>query len=238
MIRLIATIAVALAGVRWMRRGPYRLRSSRELAAVGYNYSKLMALSAVFGVALSGVAAGFAWAVASRDSAVLVGVATVVWLVQVTPSVFEAMLLASYRKRRNVAALFFLRRLRLQLASGKSLTAAAQLAAQRETDPAFEPVRAAVHAALASRGDALETIARALAGSPVEVMLGTATVAERTGTAAGRDLDELIDRAVAALESERRVGIDKLGRQVNTYGTVASLLPIAPITLSLVTTIT
>ena len=234
MTRLLFAAAVAAAAVMWLWNGPWRIRNARELFAIGYDNVRLQWVSAALTAALAGCAAAVVLALSGTGAALMTATAAAAFGVQLLPRTLEAGLLASFRTRRDRTALFFLRRLRLEVAGGTPLNDAARAAAQAETDPAFEPVRSAVHTAAITRTEPLLAIARSLAGSPVDTILATAASAERAGSAAGRDLDDLIDRAVSALEDERRLGIEKLGRATNTAGTFAMMLPMAPLLASMI----
>ena len=234
MTRLAFAAAATVAALMWLWKGPWRIRNPRELGALGYGNARLQTISAALSLIAAVAAAAVAAVLSDNGTALLVGITAAAFLVQLVPRFLEAVMLASFRKGRDRAALFFLRRLRLLLAGGTPLNDAAREAAQAETDPAFGPVRAAVHAAANTRTEPLLAIARALAGSPVDTILGTATSAERAGSAAGTDLDDLMDRAVATLEDQRRLSIERLERSINTFGALVSMLPILPLLLSMI----
>ena len=233
MSRYVFAGALSTVAIYWLWHGPWRIRNARELLAVGYDNTKLQTASATVAAVLAVCTGTVVNVTSDPHTALMTAITVAAVLIQVLPRLLEAVFLASFRKRRDRSALFFLRRLRLQVAGGTALNDAARAAAQAETDPAFEPVRSAVHAAANTRTEPLLAIARSLAGSPVDTILGTAASAERSGSATGADLDDLIDRAVEALEDERRLGIDKLGRAINTYGTFAMMLPMVPLLLSM-----
>ena len=238
MTRLVLGLVATAAALRWWHKGPYRIRNPRELNAINYTTRSLATITIAYtvGATMSAAAIGYLF-LESTTAATLAGFTALVWTPQLSPPLIEAGALANYRRRRNRAALFFLRKLRLGIASGDNVRTAAQVAAQQMTDRTFSDVAAAVDRAVRSGRSPLEAIARQLAGSGVETLLAATAAAERSGAGASGRLDNLIVRALSALEDERRITIDKLGRRTSTVSTATTMLATLPLILSIVATL-
>ncbi len=236
-VRFAVALLGAFAAVRWLRSGPYQVERRRELEAVRLSPFGLQLISAMFAGLAAGVFGVMGWALGSRDLAVGGAALSLLWLPQLLPRRLEASFASVYRARRDRCSLFFLRRLRLLVSGGVGLRQASQLAAQEETDPAFGPVAASVHEAIAQMADPLQAIAKHLAGGPAEVLLGTAISADQSGGQAGGHLDDLLRRTASALEGERRIGIEKMGGFAKTVSTMTTLLVTAPMMMSVLSTL-
>ena len=234
MTRIAIAIVCGLSALQWIHRGHYRIRNRRELEAVGYTDRTIGSLTAGL-TAAAGTATGLISQIsgASTQGTIAWCLGVMVWMPHIAPPFIEHSALVSYRKRRNRAALFFLRRLQLSIAGGESIRGAAQIAAQDMTDRAFSDVAAAVHAAIAARQSPLDAIARQLAGSGIETLLAATAAAEGTGARTHGRLDELISRAVQSLESDRRVDVERLGRSVNTLTATSMMLGTIPLVLAI-----
>ena len=238
MTRLVIAIVCGLSALQWIRRGHYRIRNRRELEAVDYTERTVGILTAALTVAAVLTTALLAQMTgASTQGTVAWCLGTMVWTPHIAPAFIEHTALASYRKRRNRAALFFLRRLQLGIAGGESIRGASQIAAQDMTDRAFSDVAAAVHSAIAARESPLDAIARQLAGSGVETLLAATAAAEGTGARTHGRLADLVSRAIASLEHERRVSVEKLGRSVNTLTATSMMLGTIPVVMAILGTL-
>ncbi|WP_419944427.1 type II secretion system F family protein [Candidatus Poriferisodalis sp.] len=223
LVGLCSAAAAGLVGGSERRR-----RNRRRLAALGWTTPRLAVLAAV--VAVSTV--GIAFAASTRFSAdaaaspalalawsLLVAVAAA-WAV---PGLVATSALSGNRRRLDDAVLLWLRRIRLFVAAGHPISVAVLDAAERVSDPAFAPAAGAVNAAVLGGRDPLAAVAAQLADSPTASLLRTVDAAERSGAAASRLLDRVLDRVVRAMDDRRRESIDRLGRSV---GASASLLAV------------
>ena len=235
MMRLLAAAACTGAALWWLLRGPWQVQARRELDAVGFGPSSVHV--SAWGLAgCLGVCAGIiAFSRGGADIALLVSVPLTMWTGALLPRVLETWVVSSYRVRRDQAALEALRRMRLLVAGGVALRVAAQRAAQDQTDPAFGPIAAEVDEAVRELKNPLTAIGSHLSSGPASTLLGAAESSQEGGSEAGRHLDHLLGRAVAALEGERRVKVDRLGRSAANTATITTMLAMMPLMLSLLT---
>ena len=91
--------------------------------------------------------------------------------------------------------------------------------------------------ALAAGHDPLSAAEAHFAGSPAETVVGTLAAAERGGAAATGLIDRLIAQAVQALEDNRRVRIEALGRSVAGTGTLVAVTASAVVVVALLASI-
>ena len=209
---------VELAAAGWP---PARLRTASVVVA-----SMVVVVILVFGTLVSGVRAG-----------VLLAAAAAPWLLVAAAPLLRAGVLAGYRARRDAALLEWLRRIRLYVAAGRPINDAAVEAAERVEEPAFAPAATSISPALAAGRDPLTAASEHFAGSPAETLVGTLAAAERGGAAASSLIDRLIAQAVQALEEDRRVRIEALGRSVAGTVTLAALAASAVVVIALLASV-
>lgn len=204
-----------------------------ELAAVGWPPARLRAATVVATAAAAVVSFAVGTAAAGARAGALAAVAVVLWAPVATSVTLRGIVLAGYRSRRDAALLEWLSRIRLYAAVGRPINDAAVEAAERVESPAFAPAATSINLALAAGRDPLAATASHFAGSPAETLVATLVTAERGGAAATDLIDRLIGQAVQALEDQRRVRIEGLGRAVATTTTLAALTASAVVVLAL-----
>ena len=204
-----------------------------ELTAAGWPPTKLRTASIVATVGVVGliVVAGTV-AVAFRAGA-LAAVAVALWVPVGTARLLRGAVLAGFRVRRDAALLEWLRRIRLYVAAGHPINDAAVEAAERVEAAAFAPAATSISLALASGSDPLTAASAHFAGSTAETLVGTLAAAERGGAAASGLIDRLIAQAVQALEDQRRVRIEALGRVTSNTATLAAVTASAVVVVAL-----
>ncbi len=208
-----------------------------ELTAAGWPPDRLRTASIVATSLAAAVAMAAGTLLADYRSGALAA-ATVCWWVPVAaPPLLRGTVLSGYRARRDAALLEWLRRIRLYVAAGRPINDAAVEAAERVEAPAFAPAATSINLALASGVDPLSAASTHFAGSAAETLVGTLAAAERGGAAATSLIDRLIAQAVYALEDDRRVRIEALGRSVAGTGTLAAITASAVVVLALIASV-
>lgn len=195
-----------------------------ELAAVGWSSARIAALSLITAAALTAMVLLAGTAAAGVRVGAAAALAVAVWTPHVMPKLIRAALQTGYRSQRDRALIGWLRRIRLLVAAGRPINAAAVEAAARISDPAFSPCAEAIAAALSTGRDPMVAASRYVAGSPAEILFGTLISAEAGGAAAISLIDRLLAQAAAALEADCRDRIDRLGRSNNTTASVIAAL--------------
>ena len=229
--------AGAGAAIRLVLCGAPRAANTVELAAAGWPPARLRTASvaatslvAVVIVVAGTILAGF-------RTAAPAAVAVSPWVPVVAAPLLRAMVLSGFRARRDAALLEWLRRIRLYVAAGRPINDAAVEAAERVEAPAFAPVATSINLALASGRDPLGAASVHFAGSSAETLVGTLAAAERGGAAATGLIDRLIAQAVQALEDQRRVRIEALGRSVAGTGTLVAVTASAVVVIALLASV-
>ena len=208
-----------------------------ELAAAGWPPHRLRVASVVVTSLAVGVIVVAGTILAGYRSGALAAVAVSVWVPVIASPLLRRMVLSGYRARRDAALLEWLRRIRLYAAAGRPINDAAVEAAERVEAPAFAPAATSINLALASGMDPLSAASAHFAGSPAETLVGTLAAAERGGAAASGLIDRLIAQAVSALEDQRRVRIEALGRSVAGTGTLAAITASAVVVVALLASV-
>ena len=234
-MRLVAAAAGFGAAVWWLTRGPWKPQARRELDAVGFGPAAVHATAWFMAASVSLAAALAVHQRVGRDAAVLAAATILPWAGAVLPRAVELSAVSSFRVRRDRAALAVLRRMRLLVAGGVPLAAAAQQAAQDEPDPAFGPISADVHLAVEAMASPLTAIGTHLSAGPASTLLAAAESAEAGGSESGANLDALLGRAATALEGERRIVIETLGRWAMTVATITTVLATGLLMVALMT---
>lgn len=153
------------------------------------------------------------------------------------PRVLRAVVGARYVRRRDAATLLWLRRIRLLVAGGKPTNAAVLEAAEHVVDPAFRPMAGAINLAVATGRDPLAAAAIKLRGSATAALVGTVDAAERSGAAASELIDQVLARALRALDAQHRERIDQLARLGATTASLNAILAGTVVVLMVVTTL-
>ena len=199
---------------------PPEYHDAEDLAAAGWTPSRVLAVSWVLGAA--GALSVFAGLVLVTGSgaAPAVAVAVGAWVPALLPARLRRAILRSHSRQQAGALHSWLRRVRLYTAVGLPMRDAVVKAAHQTTEGAFTPVAGAIAIALEGGRDPLTAAAQRVRGSAAETLLGTVDTVERTGAAATRLIDHVVDRAItvyAAVVAERT---DRLGRITGTLGTI------------------
>ena len=208
-----------------------------ELAAAGWPPHRLRAASVLATVLAAGAIVVAGTLLTGYRSGVLAALAVSVWVPVAASPLLRGMVLSGYRARRDAALLEWLRRIRLYTAAGRPINDAAVEAAERVEAPAFAPAATSINLALASGADPLGAASAHFAGSPAETLIGTLAAAEQGGAAATGLIDRLIAQAVHALEDDRRVRIEALGRSVSGTGTLAAITASAVVVVALLASV-
>jgi type II secretory pathway component PulF len=204
-----------------------------ELAAVGWPPARLRTATVAASVAVTGMALIAGMAVANTQTGMLTAFAAALWAPVATAPLLRGVVLASFRSQRDGALLEWLRRTRLYCAAGRPINDAAVAAAERVKTPAFAPAATTINLALAAGRDPLAAAVEHFAGSAAETLVATVAAADRGGAAATDLIDRLISQAVKALEDERRVRIEALGRAVTGTATLSAATASAVVVLAL-----
>ena len=220
----LTAVAGAAAALRLVLTDAPRPANTVELAAAGWSPRTLRASTGVLAAAAACVTFAAAAAAAGPRSGALAAVAVALWAPVACSPLVRSLVLAGSRARRDAALLEWLRRVRLYAAAGRPINDAALEAAERVQSRAFATVSASINLALAGGREPLAAAASHFAGSAAETLVGTLAEAERSGAAAADLIDRLVAQAVAALEDQRRVRYEALGRSVATTLTLASLI--------------
>lgn len=199
---------------------PPEYHDAEDLAAAGWTPSKVLAVSWV--MAAAGALSVFAGLVVTTGSgaAPMVAVAVGAWLPALLPARLRRAILRSHSRRQAGALHSWLRRVRLYTAVGLPMRDAVVKAAHQTTEPAFTPVASAIAIALEGGRDPLTAAAQRVRGSAAETLLGTVDTVERTGAAATRLIDHVVDRAITVYAAAVAERTDRLGRTTGTLGTI------------------
>ena len=233
----LTAVSGAGAAVRLVLTAAPRRANTVELAAAGWPPHRLRAASVVATVLAAGVIVAAGTILVGLRAAVLAAVAVSVWVPAAASPLLRGMVLSGYRARRDAALLEWLRRIRLYTAAGRPINDAAVEAAERVEAPAFAPAATSINLALASGVDPLSAASAHFTGSAAETLVGTLAAAERGGAAAAGLIDRLIAQAVHALEDDRRVRIETLGRSVAGTGTLAAITASAVVVIALLSSV-
>ena len=233
----LAAVSGAGAAVRLVLTAAPRRANTVELAAAGWPPHRLRAASVMATVLAAGVIVVAGTILAGFRAGASAALAVSVWVPVASSPLLRGMVLSGYRARRDAALLEWLRRIRLYAAAGRPINDAAVEAAERVEAPAFAPAATSINLALASGVDPLSAAAAHFAGSAAETLVGTLAAAERGGAAAAGLIDRLIAQAVHALEDQRRVRIEALGRAVAGAGTLAAVTASAVVVLALLASV-
>lgn len=204
-----------------------------ELAAAGWHPARLRGASVVATAAVAVLLAVAGTLVAGARAGLLGAVTAALWAPVTSAPLLRGMVLAGFRARRDAALLEWLRRIRLYAAAGRPINDAAVEAAERVEAPAFAPAATSINLALASGRDPLTAVSAHFAGSAAETLIGTLAAAERGGAAASDLIDRLVSQAVQALEDQRRVRIEALGRVTSNTATLAAVTASAVVVVAL-----
>lgn len=230
----LVVLAGAAAAVRLALTETPRPANTVELAAAGWPPRTLRIADAMVTVALVGTTLGVLAALIDVRRGVLAAIAVALWAPVAARPLLRQMVLAGFRTRRDEALLEWLRRIRLYCAAGRPINDAALEAAERVESPAFAPAATSINLALASGQDPLGAAAAHFVGSAAETLVATLAEAERGGAAATDLIDRLIAQAVLALEDQRRIRIEQLGRAVGNTATLAAVVTSAVVVLALI----
>lgn len=204
-----------------------------ELAAVGWPPARRRAATVVAAVAAAGLVLIAGAAVADIRAGTLAAIATALWAPVAAAPLLRGVVLAGFRTQRDGALLEWLRRTRLYCAAGRPINDSAVAAAERVKTPAFAPAATTINLALAAGRDPLAAAVGHFAGSTAETLVATLAAADRGGAGATDLIDRLISQAVKALEDDRRVRIEALGRAVTGTATLAAVAASAVVVLAL-----
>ena len=229
----LAVASGTAAALRLVLTAAPRPANTVELAAVGWPPARRRAMTVAATAAASGLVLIAGIALANPRASALAAVAVALWVPVATAPLLRGLLLASYRSQRDSALLEWLRRIRLYCAAGRPINDAVVAAAERVEVPAFAPAATAINLALASGRDPLTAATSHFAGSSAETLLATLAAADRGGAAATDLIDRLISQAVKALEDDRRIRIEALGRAVASTATLAAVTASAVVVLAL-----
>ena len=216
----VAVISLVSLGVVLAVTDPPEYHDAEDLAATGWTPSRVSAVS--WGMATVGgmaVFAGLAVTTGAR-SAPVAALAVAAWVPVLLPPRLRQMILRAHHRHQAGALHSWLRRVRLYTAVGLPMRDAVVRAAHQTTERAFTPVASAIAVALEGGRDPLTAAALRVRGSAAETLLGTVDTVERTGTAATRLIDHVIDRAVAVYSAAVTERTDRLGRTTGTLGTI------------------
>ncbi len=233
----LTAISGAGAALRLVLTAAPRRANTVELAAAGWPPARLRTASVVATPLIAGVIMVAGSLLAGFRNGALVAAAVSLWVPVATAPLLRGIVLSGYRARRDAALLEWLRRIRLFTAAGRPINDAAVEAAERVEAPAFAPAATSINLALAAGHDPLSAAEAHFAGSPAETVVGTLAAAERGGAAATGLIDRLIAQAVQALEDNRRVRIEALGRSVAGTGTLVAVTASAVVVVALLASI-
>ena len=233
----LTAISGAGSALRLVLTAAPRRANTVELAAAGWPPARLRTASVVATPLITGVIMVAGSLLAGFRNGALVAVAVSLWVPVATAPLLRGIVLSGYRARRDAALLEWLRRIRLFTAAGRPINDAAVEAAERVEAPAFAPAATSINLALAAGHDPLSAAEAHFAGSPAETVVGTLAAAERGGAAATGLIDRLIAQAVQALEDNRRVRIEALGRSVAGTGTLVAVTASAVVVVALLASI-
>lgn len=233
----LTAMSGAGAALRLVLTGPPRTANTVELAAAGWPPARLRAASVAATPLIAGVIVAAGSLLSGFRTGAMAAVAVSLWVPVAVAPLLRRVVLAGFRARRDAALLEWLRRIRLFVAAGRPINDAAVEAAERVEAPAFAPVATSINLALVSGRDPLGAASAHFAGSAAETLVGTLAAAERGGAAATGLIDRLISQAVQALEDQRRVRIEALGRSVAGTGTLIAVTVCAVVVIALLASI-
>lgn len=233
----LAVVSGAGAALRLVLTAAPQEANTVELAAAGWPPNRLRGASAAATSLVAATVLAAGTLLAGYRAAALAAVGLSLWVPVAAAPLLRATVLSGYRTRRDAALLEWLRRIRLYVAAGRPINDAAVEAAERVEAPAFAPAATSINLALASGVDPLSAASTHFAGSPAETLVGTLAAAERGGAAATGLIDRLIAQAVHALEDDRRIRIEALGRSVAGTGTLAAITASAVVVIALLSSI-
>ena len=223
----------AAAALRLVLADPPRPANTVEMAAVGWPPARLRAMTAAATATVSGLVLIAGAALSGVRASALATVAVALWTPVAAAPLLRSLVLAGFRSQRDAALLEWLRRTRLYCAAGRPINDAAVAAAERVEAPAFASAATTINLALAAGRDPLAAAIGHFAGSPAETLVATLAAADRSGAGATDLIDRLISQAVKALEDDRRVRIEALGRAVTGTATLAAVTSSAVVVLAL-----
>ena len=229
----LTVVSGTAAALRLALTGAPQPTGTVELAAVGWPPARLRAATAAGSVAVAGLVLIAATATAGVRAGTLAAIATALWAPVATTPLLRSLVLAGFRSQRDGALMEWLRRTRLYCAAGRPINDAAVAAAERVRTPAFAPAATTINLALAAGRDPLAAAVGHFAGSTAETLVATLAAADRGGAGATDLIDRLISQAVKALEDDRRVRIEALGRSVTGTATLAAVTASAVVVLAL-----
>ncbi len=154
-----------------------------------------------------------------------------------TPRVLRSVVSQRYVRRRDAALLLWMRRIRMLVANGQPISAAALDAAEQVSEPAFKPLAGAINLAVTTGRDPLNAAAAKLEGSQAAALLGAVSVAERSGAGANELIDRVLQRVLRSLDADRRERIDRLGRMGATTASLTTILAGGVVVLMVVATL-
>lgn len=216
----VAVSSLICLGVFLVVTDPPENHDAEDLAAAGWTPLRVSVVAWVLGI--SGALAftvGLVLLTRARAAPAL-GVAMAAWGPVVIPPYLRQAILRAHDRRQAGALHSWLRRVRLYTAVGLPMRDAVVHAAHQTTERAFTPVASAIAVALEGGRDPLVAAAQRVRGSGAEALLGTVDTVERTGTAATRLIDHLVDRAIAVYGAASAERTDRLGRTTATLGTI------------------
>lgn len=229
----LTAVAGTAAALRLVLTDAPQPTGTVELAAVGWPPARRRAATAAATAAVAGLVFVAGAAVAGLRAGALAAVAAAWWAPVAAAPLLQGLVLAGFRSQRDGALLEWLRRTRLYCAAGRPINDAAVAAAERVKAPAFAPAATSINLALAAGRDPLTAAAGHFAGSSAETLVATLAAADRGGAGATDLIDRLVSQAVKALEDDRRVRIEALGRAVTGTATLAAVTASAVVVLAL-----
>ena len=229
----LTVVSGAGAALRLVLKPASQPTNTVELAAAGWPPARLRTASAMSTVGAVGVILVAGTLTASFRAGALAAAAAALWVPVAATPLVRGMVLAGFRVRRDAALLEWLRRIRLFVAAGRPINDAAVEAAERVEAPAFAPAATSINLALAAGRDPLSAASAHFAGSTAETLVSTLAAAERGGAAASGLIDRLIAQAVQALEDQRRIRIEALGRVTSNTATLAAVTASAVVVVAL-----
>ena len=161
----------------------------------------------------------------------------VVLITSLLPRVLRFVVGQRYVRRRDAAALLWMRRIRMHVANGLPINAAALDAAEQVAEPAFKPMAGAINLAVTTGHDPLAAAASKLHGSEAAALLGTVNAAERSGAGASELIDKVLQRVLRSLDAQRRERIDRLARMGATTSSLTTILAGGVVVLMVVSTL-
>ena len=229
----LTVVSGTAAALRLVLTGAPQPTATVELTAVGWPPTRLRVATASVAVAVTGLVFVSGAAMAGVQAGALAAVAAALWAPVATAALLRGLVLAGFRSQRDGALLEWLRRTRLYCAAGRPINDAAVAAAERVKTPAFAPAATTINLALAAGRDPLTAAVGHFAGSTAETLVATLAAADRGGAGATDLIDRLIAQAVKALEDDRRVRIEALGRAVTGTATLSAVTASAVVVLAL-----